>query len=592
MGKNHNNHNGNHIFSRLIENFSVRYFLITLIIIGLFIIGLIVQMYRWQVAGYDRFVEMAEVLHIKDERLPTSRGTIYAADGSVLAVDEPVWGVYASLSSDEIDRELFNEQKDEFIQVVCDVLNLEVEDIEKKLTDDFRYVLLKHEVSPEDKKVLEESEVFGLYFEEEENRIYPDGSLASHVLGFVGKDEDGNDIGRYGLEGYYSGDLLGQEGFRYEEKDSLGNVILSGEYDPVIPRQGKNIVLTIQPGVQKEVEQVLEEGVKEHEAKSGSAIIMDPSTGEIIAMATFPNYDPNYYWKVTDNETFKNKAISDVYEYGSANKPITLSMALEEGEITPKTVCTDSEGYIQVYDWKIFTWDKRPDGDLLPEDILKHSNNVCAAKVGMKVGIEKYYNYLREFGIGDFIGIGLEDEATSYLKPIEMWTKLDVATASFGQAISATPLQILSATSAIANDGVRMRPYIVQKLFDDEESIEIMPEIASKPISKKTAEQMQDMMRSVVTEGEAKWWFKELSTYDIAGKTGTGEISKTGGPGYYVDRTNVTFVGFVPGKDPKMIMIVRLEEPQSHSLSAYTVVPVWVDMFKAVSLELGIAPED
>ncbi|MFH1547268.1 MAG: penicillin-binding protein 2 [bacterium] len=584
--------NGNHVFSRLIENFSVRYFLISIVIFSFFVLGLLVQMYRWQVAGHEGFVEMAEVLHISDERLPSSRGTIYAADGSVLAVDEPVWGVYASLSTDEVEREFFSAQRDQFILTVCDILDLEEEEIDKGLKEDFRYVLLKHGVSPEDKKALEDSEIFGLYYEEEERRIYPDGTLASHVLGFVGKDEDANDIGMYGLEGYYSGDLLGQEGFKYEEKDSLGNVILTGEYDPVIPRQGKNIVLTIRPGVQREVERVLEEGVKEHEAKSGSAIIMDPSTGEIIAMATYPNYDPNYYWKTSDPETYKNKAISDVYEYGSVNKPITLSMALEEDKITPKSICKDTQGYIDVYDWRIYTWDKLPDGNLLPKDILRFSNNVCAAKVGMMVGIVSYYKYLREFGIGDFIGIGLEDEATSYLRPLEEWTKLDVATASFGQAISATPLQIISAISTIANNGVRMRPYIVRKLYDDDETIEIKPEVASNPISEETAKEVQEMMRTVVTDGEAKWWFNVVSKYSIAGKTGTSQIPRLDGPGYYEDRSNVTFVGFSPQNDAQMIMLVRLEEPKSHTLSAYTVVPVWIEMFQAVALELGIAPVD
>jgi cell division protein FtsI/penicillin-binding protein 2 len=550
-----------------------------------------IQMYRWQVSSHDDFLEMAEVLHVEDERLPSSRGTIYASDGSVLAVDEPVWGVYASLSSDERDRELFEEQRDVFIETVSIILDVDQDDLDNLLDDDFRFVTIDHSVSTEDKKALEDSGIFGLYFEEEENRIYPDGTLASHVLGFVGKDDDGNDIGRYGLEGYYAGDLLGQEGFKYEEKDAQGNVILTGEYDPVISRQGKNIVLTIKPGIQREVEKVLEEGVKEHEAKSGSAIIMDPNTGEILAMATYPAYDPNYYWKVTEVETFKNKAISDVYEYGSVNKPITLSMALEEDLITPETICSDKTGYLKLYDWTIWTWDKNPDGDLLPQDILRYSNNVCAAKTGMMVGVDKYYEYLKAFGIGDFIGIGLEDEATSYLKSLDQWTDLDVATASFGQSISATPLQILSAISAIANEGNRMRPYIVKKVFDDEESIDIESEIASSPISQETADQVAEMMRTVVTDGDPQWWFRELSDYSIAGKTGTAQIPKEDSAGYYDDRTNTTFVGFAPQKNAEMIMIVRLEEPKSHTLSAYTVVPVWVDMFKAVSVELGIAPD-
>ena len=571
--------------------FTWRFRLAVVIVFGFVSIGLAAQMYRWQVVGHEKYSELARVQHISDERLPSSRGTIYAADGSVLAVDEPVWDAYASVSSDESERERFDLQRETFLDTVSSVLGLERNEVDELLVPDFRHVLLKKEVTAEEKSALEDAALFGLYLEENERRIYPQGSLACHIVGFVGKNDYGEDVGNYGLEGYYAGDLLGVEGFQYEEKDSRGNVILTGEYDPVIPREGKNIVLTIEPGLQRRVETLIEKGVKDQKAKSGSVIVMDPSTGAILAMANYPRFNPTYYWKEDDPEVFRNKAISDVYEYGSVNKVLTLSMALEEGEITPETECIDDTGSIEVIDKTIYTWDKNPDGVLLPKDILRLSNNVCAVKTGQKVGIERFYDYMGKFGIGDFIGIGLQDEATSYFPPLEKWTLVDLAAASFGQAISATPLQIASAVSTIANDGVRMRPYIVDRIYDDSEDIDIVPEELGRVISEKSADQMQDMMETVVLDGEAKSWFRRLSQYSIAGKTGTAQIPYKDRYGYQEDKTNVTFVGFSPVHDAKMLMIVRLEEPGEQSLSAYTVVPVWIEIYENIALDLGIAPQ-
>lgn len=565
---------------------------LVLVIFPAFVGGLIFQMYRWQIIEHDRLSDLARAQVVEESRLPTSRGTIYTADGSVLAVDEPVWGVYASVSAEEQDRKQFEENRDKFVNTLSEILDIDPDEMDEALVEGFRYVPLKHAVTNEVKKEIEQKALFGIHFEKEEKRIYPDGRLASHILGFVGKDEDGNDVGRYGLEGYYAGDLLGQEGFKYEEKDSKGNVIMTGEYDPVVPREGKNIVLTIVPSIQARVEKYLEEGVKEHKAKSGSAIVLDPKTGEIIAMANYPSYDPNFYWQEDNPENFKNKAVSDVYEYGSVNKVLTLSMALEDERITPDTVCTDDTGYIKIYDKTLYTWDKLPDGDLKPRDVLKYSNNVCAIKIGLEVGIDRNYYYLQEFGIGEFVGIGLQDEATSYLKPLGYWTELDLASSSFGQMISATPLQIVSAVSTIANDGTRMRPYLVKELYDDKEHIEIEPEVASQPISVETAREVQSMMETVVKEGDGSLYFRQtLSNYSIAGKTGTAQIPLEDEYGYYEDRTNTTFVGFSPVHGAKMIMIVRLEEPQTSTYAALTAVPVWVNIYKNIAMELGIAPE-
>lgn len=558
--------------------------------------GVLALAFRWQILESERFTSLAQAQYIDSQRQTTSRGIIYASDGTILAVDQPVWGIYATLSKDENERELFFQHKDKFVATVAGILGLDKVDIEKNITDEFVYFKIKTGVSAEKKKALQQAEIFGkgtegfgLYFEKEEKRIYPDGNLASHILGFIGKDQEGNDVGQYGIEGFYFGDITGQAGYTYEEKDSSGNVILTSEYEPILAREGKSFELTILPGIQKKVQEELKKGVEYHQAKSGSVIIMDPNTGAILAMANYPDYNPNEYWRVSDPWIFRNKAIADVYEYGSIQKPITVAIGLESGKVKKDYICHDKTGSLKLYDQTIYTWNKLPSGDLSLGGILEQSNNPCAATVALEAGHQYYYPKLKEFGIGSFIGIGLQDEATGYLTPFELWTKLDLAVTSFGQSVSATPLQILSALSTISNEGKRMRPYIISKIEESEETIDYTPQVLSEPISAKNAALVAQMMKGVVRNGEARGWFnRELPGYDIAGKTGTAQIPKKNEAGYYDDRTNATFVGFSPTKNAKVIMLVRLEEPKLNTYAASTAVPLWVNIFKAVADDLEI----
>lgn len=562
--------------------------------------GVLLQMSRWQIFGAEKYKALANSQYLNTQMQPSGRGNIYAADGSILATDRPAWDVFASLSSIENEREEFFKEKDKYVTTLSEILGVEKEALDAQLTEEFRYFSIKKGITPDEKKALEEVQIFekqnpgfGLYFEKSEKRFYPNGSLASHVLGYMGADEDGNDIGLYGVEGFYFGDLLGTEGYTYQEQDAYGNVILTAEYEPVLPREGKDITLTIVPGIQKKVEEKLKKGVESHQAKSGSAIVMNPATGEIIAMANYPTYNPNAYWR-EEPWIFKNKSIADVYEPGSVFKPITVAIGLETGAINENTVCNDEKGYITMYEGtqdeaKIYTWDKKPDGKITPAEYLQFSNNPCIATTALAVGHEKYFPVMKDFGIGDFVGLGLQDETNSYVRPYEEWLEIDLAVTSFGQGISTTPIQILSAISAIANDGKRMKPYVVKEVQNEDETIKFAPQVVSQPISEETADKVAVMMTSVVTGGDAKWVFdKYLREYDIAGKTGTAQIPKKDTVGYYTDRTNATFVGFAPVEDPKMIMIIRLEEPGLNEFAASTAVPVWVETFLAIADDLEV----
>jgi cell division protein FtsI (penicillin-binding protein 3) len=561
----------------------------------------LIQAFRWQILKGKEFVAIAAQQYENSQEELPQRGMILASDGTILAVDEPVWDIYASLSSDGSEREKFFSKKSEFVAEVATILGLTIEEVNSKLSEDFRYVKLKEGISNEKKSALESIDVFdipnlGLYFEKNIKRTYPNNNLASHILGFIGKDSVGNNIGQYGIEGYYFSDIEGQAGYFSGEKDSSGNVILNSEYNPLQARSGKTFKLTIKPNIQLKVEEALEKGVKDTQSKSGTAIIMDPKTGKIIAMANYPNYNPNEYWLTQEPWIFKNLAVSDVYEYGSVHKPVTVGIAIEYG-IPKDYTCTDSTGWLDLYDvtgyedlknQKIYTWDRKPGGFQGFAEMFKNSNNPCIARTALDIDSKYYYDKLKEFGIGTSINIGLQEESTSYLKPFAKWTKLDIITASYGQGISATPLQVISAISTIANGGVRMQPYIVEAMIEGNDISITKPQVLAQPISKDTADTVAKMMMLVATDGIPVNEAKKMQNYNISSKTGTAQIAKLTGVGYEEGKVNTSYVGFAPSADPTMIMIVRLSEPQTSGFAATTVVPVWNDIFIDIADDLEI----
>ena len=574
------------------------------LIVSFFALILLIQIFRWQILFAERFQNMGEDQYKSNKVQVATRGIITAADGTVLAVDEPVWNVYASLSMDPRERKLFFENKDKFVTEVSSILNIEKVEIEDKLDEDFMYVLLKKDVSTEKKKALEEIKIcreqvkgFGLYFEYEEKRVYPNNQLAAHVLGFIGKDSNDNPIGQYGIQGFYYGDITGRQGYSYEEKDSAGNIILTAEYEPVLPREGKNFKLTIIPNIQSKTEDILEKAVKDSRAKSGTVIIMDPKTGAILAMANYPTFDPNEYWRISEPWILKNRAIADVYEYGSVQKPITVAIALESEAIKKDHICNDTKGYLDLYEAtgypdlkgeRVHTWNRRASGQIDIPQIFAQSNNPCTALIGLETSFSYFYSSLRDFGVGEFIGIGLQEESTSYLRPQNLWTRLDVITASYGQGISATPLQLISALSTFANEGVRMKPYIISEISDEKDTIKIKPQVASKPISRETANYIKEALETGVQKHNLLSAYGiPLLEYDIVAKTGTAQLVKDDGT-YDEYVSNDTVVGFAPANNPKMIMLVKLQEPKTAGFASLTTVPIWRDIFFAIADDMEI----
>ncbi len=562
----------------------VAFFRLTIAV--LFLVG-IFQLFRWQVLKHNYFKALASAQIFQKKYIFTKRGTIYTSDGIVLASDKPSWNVVVSLVN-QTDKKKFlaTEHFLRFRRFMVDKLGVPSEKVDSLLyRSDLSYVVLKKGITKQQKEELDKQHFIGVYTFNVNERIYPNNSLASHVVGFVGKDSLGRSRGVYGIEGFFWGDIKGKRGLTRREKDLKGDAILSSVYKNVVFREGKNIVLTLRAGLERKVERVLERKVKEYGAKRGTVIIMDPKTGEILVMATYPRYDPNKYWMYKDPAIFKNPAVSEVYEYGSVQKPLIIAMALQEKKITEDFVCNDT-GRLKVIDKVIYNWAHRAYGKLKPKDILRHSDNVCAAQIGLKLGAKTISSYLHRLGIGRMLGVGLQDEETAFLKPYKEWNKVDVAVSSFGQMVSATPLQVISAISTLANHGKRMQPFLVKEIYNSEERSVFEPVVADQVFSREVADKVVSMME-YATMSHPIWW-RYKKRYSIAGKTGTAQIPKKNGVGYEEDKVNATFVAFAPAKDPVFIMLVKLEEPKKYKLASLTAVPTWQAIFDEIKDDLGV----
>lgn len=553
--------------------------------VGIVFLLVIVQLFRWQVLDYDRFKYLASAQLSLQQDVFTKRGTIYTQDGVVLAVDSPAWNVIISVTN-AVDQQEFLKKQTEILTSLAEVLDVKVEE----LVEDFNpkamsYQVVYRGINKRQKDILEQKKLLGIYTEDSIKRLYPNGELFSHIIGYVGTDSFGRPKGNYGVEGFFWGDIKGKEGASQQEKDLSGKAIISKQYKNVQYREGKNIVLTVNSGVQKKVEKLLEEGVHEQRADSGSVIILAPKTGEIIAMANYPDYDPNEFWKLKDISVFRNKIVSSPYEYGSVQKPLTIAMAMDDGKLNENDICNDT-GKLKLEDKTIYNFNFRTYGKITPKQTLEYSDNICAASYGLSVGSKSMFEYLEKLGFGTETTIGIDEEETSFIKPYDKWISLDLATTSFGQTISGTPLQVVSALSTLANHGERMNPMLVKRIYNNEEEIAIKPTSAGKIFTQSTADKVALMMEyATFTRSDMK---KYKGVYSIAGKTGTAQVARTDGAGYYDDRVNVTFVGFSPALDARFIMLVKLENPRKGNLANLTVTPLWIKIFDTIKDDLGV----
>lgn len=558
---------------------------------------------------------MAEEQYWATQEIPAKRGDILSSDGYPLATTQIAYLMYAEpdnikdklqtandlayllTTSKESTEELKNgtsespEISDNASQITSSEFETTRNHFHEVLNLPLKWVALEHYLTDAQKTLIQSKKIAGIGFEPEPHRYYPEGTLASHVLGYVAKNERGEEQGYFGIEGNLNGDLRGKPGRIIEQKDATGAPILVGGYTKVDSIDGRNVVLSINRAIQYLVEKKLQEGVRKYKAISGSAIVMDPSTGDILAMANFPTYNPAKFNEETKESTTeykterRNLALSETYEPGSVIKPVTVSAGIDLNKITPETTFND-EGPVYYSGHKIDNWDGKHHGVQTIINLLQKSNNIGSAWVGHLLGSKNLYTYFKKYNLGEKTGIDLEGEETGIIQNYREWKDIDLANHAFGQGISTTPLQVLNIFSALANNGELLRPRIIQKMYENGKEIEIPVKSVRKVISPKSAETMNSMLIEAVAGGESK--FFNLKNYDIAGKTGTAQIFIDGK--YDPAKTNATFVGYL-AKSKKFAMIVRLNQPETSPFAAETAVPLWMNIADDLIKYFGI-PQD
>lgn len=547
---------------------------------------ILLRLFQIQVINASKYKAQAREQQWKGVTLDARRGNIYTSDGY------PVAGSTVEYSLFVDTYELPEEYKDAD-RLYGDLLAVYPEIDSSKVIQAVelgrRWFRMAGGLSIDQKAAVMGLEIDGLSFAEEYSRFYPEEKFLSHVLGFVGKNADGEPVGYYGIEQFYDGDLKGQEGWLLQERSALGDPILWGGLERIDPVNGNDAYLTIDRKVQYMLETKLESAVKGHAAISGSAIVVHPSTGRIIALANYPDFDlKKYDSDLEDSNIYRNAAVSTIYEPGSVMKAITTSAGIDSGSIEVTSVYHDNGPRI-FSGHKVDNWDGKHHGDETITEILQHSNNLGAAWIGMQTGDKVLVDYLAGFGFGGRLGIDIDGEESGILYTNFPLKDIEVANASFGQGISATPLQVVMAFSAIANDGLLMKPYVVEKIVHSDTGKEtyFKPEVLNRAISTSTAEVMNDLLTKAVSGGEAQFFVSKK--YNIAGKTGTAQVPRKGG--YDEKRTNATFAGYFPSYK-NFVMLVKLEEPTWPSgYAAETAVPVWMDIAEDLAAYYSLAPD-
>jgi cell division protein FtsI/penicillin-binding protein 2 len=555
----------------------------------------------WQIVRGAELSARADLQHFDSLDIAARRGKIISGDGEVLGgtVDRYLLYVYKPHFKDDAKEvaerlasffsRLSREKNDEFDELKDEGDEKEKrEEKEKTLIERLSagsvWELLAKNLSVQDRDEIESYQIEGLGFEQQPQRFYPEASMSAHVLGFTGSDAAGRPKGYFGVEGYYDRELRGVAGRLRQEEDAGGNPILVGSFQEVEPQPGRDVVVTIDRYVQALVETELKKALEKYGAAGGEAVIMDPGDGSIIASASFPNYDPNEFGKF-DPKVYPNPAISQTYEPGSTFKVLVMAAALNEGAVTSETKCDDCGGPVSIGKYLIRTWDGKYRQEVNMTDTIIHSDNTGMVFAGRKLGAEKLVEYLGKFGIGKATGIDLAEEAAPGLR--EKWGEIDVATASFGQGVAVTSMQMLRAVGAIANGGVVTVPHVARSIIDRGVEKKVEVKTGERVISKKTAAEITEMMVGAVVEGEAK--FAAPKGYRIAGKTGTAQIPVAGH--YDSEKTIASFVGFAPADNPKFVMITKLREPTSSPWGSETAAPLWFSIAKKLLLYWGIAPE-
>ncbi|MCA9924479.1 MAG: penicillin-binding protein 2 [Anaerolineales bacterium] len=540
------------------------------IIVGLFFFTVIIvgRLFAFQIVQAATWAERAgnEVLVVDKP----DRGTIYDRNGAVLAANTADYQISVAPNL------VFNAEQ--MATTLAPVLEIPRYDILNKLESDNSFEMLSGRVSEDVADYLRTLDYDGLNIDPLPRRFYPQDDLLCHVLGYV--DFDG--YGGSGVEGFYQDELAG------EAASARINISPLTIQESVIAREGSDLVLTIDRSVQFLVEEHLKRALREHGAVGGSIIVMKPDTGAILAMASAPCYSPYTFYEVSDESLLLNPATSLQYEPGSVMKLITMAAALDSGVATPQSTYYDA-GVLEVGGHKTYNWDRSAPGTTDMTTLLSRSLNVGAATLATWMGPDIFYDYFQAFGFGRPLGIDLMSEAGGQL-PLPgsaYWTESFMATTAYGQSIATTPLQMITAVSALANNGELMQPYIVQEIHSNNQVFPHQPTPIGRPVSAETAQQVTIMATTAVAREVAE---AQIPGYTIAGKTGTAQIAENG---IYLENDIIgSFIGWLPADDPEIIVFVKLDRPTSAPWGSQTAAPVFAELTKELVVLLDIPPDN
>ena len=515
--------------------------------------GIAGRLVYWQVGQAAMLQRKVEAQKTLDEAVPARRGRILDANGDLLAGNMAADFVYAVPTQIKDPADVSAR--------LAPALDTTPEKLLPLISDkDKQYVRLAggRKLSPDESARVAALRLPGIFLEPTTSRVYPEKQLAAHLLGFVDQDNQG----WYGLEGQYGDVVGGTPGHIRAERDTAGNEIAFSSRQFQAPVDGQDLVLTIDRTIQYVAERELDRAIVQHKASGGTVIVMQPHTGEILAMASRPAFDPNRYGEYGEHpEVFANPAVTYLYEPGSTFKIFTMAGALNDGIVTPATTYNDT-GVFPVGGYNLHNWDNKANGITNMTQLLEKSSNVGAATVAFREGKERFYRYVNLFGFGQATGIDLQGEIPGLVKNPsgKEWGEVDLATNSFGQGISVTPIQIATAASAVANGGIMMRPFVLRGVIDPQTGKVVrrtQPQIVRQVITRETANTLLTMLWNAAENGETKGQL--VPGYRTAGKTGTASIPVNGA--YDNDLTIASFVGMVPAQDPQFVVLVKIDKP-------------------------------
>jgi cell division protein FtsI/penicillin-binding protein 2 len=542
--------------------------LVVIIFLAFTLIAL--RLFHLQIITGREFMAAAEKQHFAEIILPSQRGKILASDGTSLVTSEITYLVFANAKK---------------ITVSPDEIIKKVGTVSGDLTNSQAYwVPLKSKVSKAEKDRIISLGFEGIDYAPEPARFYPEASAAAHLLGFVGSDINGQPKGYFGVEGYYDRELAGRSGFKRIEKDAFGRPLVLSPVAELPANDGRDIVISVDKTVQLIVQKYLKDGIRTWGATGGTAIVMNPVNGRILAMDSYPAYDPGNYEKF-GNEVFKNPAVTETFEPGSIMKPLIMAAAINENKLEPQTRCPVCSGPRSIGGGVIKTFNEQYHPGATMIEVLINSDNTGMVYVGEILGKDLLLKYLSKFRFGEKTGVDLQEEESGKVK--KEWYPLDLATVTFGQGIAVTSLQMVRAFAAIANGGFMVTPQVATKIGD----FEVKPHINEQILSAKTAQVIKEMMVQVNLKSPLHFPFERtanLSRYRVAAKSGTAQIPISGK--YTDDKTIASVIGFAPADDPKFVVYVKLNEPNVRIWGSDTAGPVFYNIIRDLLLYYNVAP--